>query len=79
MSFLDDVLNDLDAESSELDELVATRPSDDWATITTPEGWTVAHQIAHLLWTDEASLEAVTDDERFTARYLRADEADGAP
>src|SRR5690606_26689050 len=76
MSFLDDVLEDLDAESNELDELVAALPSQEWATVTTAEGWTISHQIAHLLWTDEASVEAITDPDRFTDRYLRGDEAE---
>ena len=33
--------------------------------MTTPEGWTVAHQIGHLAWTDPASLAAINDPSAF--------------
>ena len=39
----------------------------DWTTVTTPEGWTVTHQIAHLAWTDRASLTAIAGGEPFDA------------
>ncbi len=38
----------------------------DWSIPTPAEGWTVAHQIAHLTWTDEVSLVAATDPDGFT-------------
>ncbi|MFC0628155.1 TIGR03084 family metal-binding protein [Kribbella deserti] len=66
---LDEVLDDLAAESQELDRLVAGLPAADWARPTPAEGWTVAHQIAHLAWTDQASVLAATDPEGF-ARHL---------
>lgn len=58
---------DLAAESDELDSLVAGLPIEQWARDTPAPGWTVAHQIAHLLWTDRVSLTAVTDDAGFAA------------
>ena len=58
---------DLRAESDELDELVADLPAERWATATPVPGWTIAHQIAHLLWTDRVALIAVTDEAGFTA------------
>ena len=61
------LLTDLDAETAELDALVATRPDEDWARPTPSPGWTVAHQIAHLAWTDRAALLATTDDAQFVA------------
>ncbi|ADB29246.1 Wyosine base formation domain protein [Kribbella flavida DSM 17836] len=64
---LDEVLADLWAESTELDMLVGGLAADGWATPTPAEGWTVAHQIAHLAWTDEAALRAVTDPDAFQA------------
>ena len=48
------VIADLTAESEQLDSWVAPLDDSAWTTVTTPEGWTVAHQIGHLAWTDEA-------------------------
>ena len=35
-------------------------------------GWTIAHQIAHLLWTDRVALTAVTDEAGFAAVLAEA-------
>ena len=59
------VLTDLAAESQQLDDWVRSLPPSDWRIVTTDEGWTVGHQIGHLAWTDETSLAAVADRERF--------------
>ena len=67
---LEVVLGDLAGESAELDRLVAGLPAADWAKATPAEGWTVAHQIAHLAWTDQASILAATDPGAF-AEHLR--------
>lgn len=56
---------DLQAESDDLDVLVAPLAPADWATTTPAPGWTIAHQIAHLLWTDRVSLLSVTDESAF--------------
>ena len=45
------VVADLEAESAQLDALVADLDDAGWATPTPAEGWTVAHQISHLAWT----------------------------
>ncbi|MGA5423998.1 TIGR03084 family metal-binding protein [Streptomyces lavendulocolor] len=68
----DALLDDLRDESEELDRLVAGLKPDGWATPTPAPRWTVAHQIAHLAWTDDAALLAVTDADRFTARVEEA-------
>ena len=65
MSVLDDLLSDLTAESLQLDQWVAGLPVGGWSTVTTPEGWTVTDQIAHLHWTDVASLTAIQDPDAF--------------
>ncbi|MFG2097926.1 TIGR03084 family metal-binding protein [Streptomyces sp. NPDC048612] len=70
------VLADLRAESEELDALVAGLPAGRWAVPTPAEGWTVAHQIAHLAWTDRQALLSATDPDGF-ARAAR--EALAAP
>lgn len=43
-----DVIADLVADGDEVDQLVANLNDKQWATDTPAEGWTVAHQIAHL-------------------------------
>jgi uncharacterized protein (TIGR03084 family) len=63
MSRLAEVLDDLAAEGDRLDALVGDLPAgpDGWRAPTPAAGWTVAHQLAHLAWTDEAALAACTD------------------
>lgn len=68
---------DLQAESDELDALVAPLPAEKWATMTPAPGWTIAHQIGHLLWTDRVSLLSVTDEAAF-GEALTAAAADPA-
>lgn len=71
------VLTDLAAESDQLDGWVADLPVQEWGAVTTPEGWTVAHQVGHLAWTDQASLAALTDPEAFGAGMKAAAENPG--
>ncbi|WP_051711967.1 TIGR03084 family metal-binding protein [Streptomyces sp. NRRL S-350] len=61
------LLADLRAESAALDELVAALPAADWARPTPAEGWTIAHQIAHLAWTDDWTALTARDPEAFGA------------
>lgn len=72
MSKLDTVLDDLAAESLQLDGWVAGLTPDQWGTVTTPEGWTVAHQVAHLHWTDVTSTYAINDKAAFDALIVAA-------
>jgi uncharacterized protein (TIGR03084 family) len=67
MSALNAVLADLHDESEDLDHRVAALPTEAWSTETPAPGWTIAHQIAHLAWTDEVSLLSAIDPERFMA------------
>ncbi len=71
------IVADLRAESDELDALVAPLSPDRWADPTPAPGWTIAHQIGHLLWTDRVALTAVTDEARF-ADVLQGAAADPA-
>jgi uncharacterized protein (TIGR03084 family) len=57
-------LNDLLRESELVDAWVS-RLRDEWAVVTTREGWTVADQIGHLAAIDEAALMAATDPDSF--------------
>ncbi|MGC3001921.1 TIGR03084 family metal-binding protein [Streptomyces sp. G35A] len=66
------VIDDLREESEELDALVAGLSPEQWATPTPAPGWSLAHQIAHLAWTDHSALLAVTDADGFRARVEQA-------
>src|SRR5262249_58197208 len=59
------IVADLRGEGDERDALVADLPPDRWAESTPAPGWTIAHQIAHLLWSDRVALTAVTDEAGF--------------
>ena len=52
--------------------MVAELEETAWLGPTPAEGWTVAHQIAHLAWTDQQALLAATDPEGFTAAVAEA-------
>ncbi|OIN81890.1 TIGR03084 family metal-binding protein [Mycobacterium malmoense] len=71
------IVADLRAESDDLDALVAPLPAHRWADPTPAPGWTIAHQIGHLLWTDRVALTAVIDEAGF-AEVLQAAAADPA-
>ncbi|WOI63569.1 TIGR03084 family metal-binding protein [Streptomyces fradiae] len=68
------MLEDLRAESDELDRLVAGLGAGGWGRATPAAGWSVAHQIAHLAWTDEVALTAVTAPDDFAAHVAEAAE-----
>jgi uncharacterized protein (TIGR03084 family) len=66
------LLADLGAEGEQLDGVVARLEDTAWLTPTPAEGWTVAHQIAHLAWTDDQALLAATDPDGFSRRVAEA-------
>ncbi|GAA1226077.1 TIGR03084 family metal-binding protein [Prauserella halophila] len=72
MADLEAILDDLDAESAELDELVAPLSDAGWQRPTPAEGWTIAHQIAHLTWTDDRAVLAARSPDDFGAELERA-------
>lgn len=61
------LLADLDAEGAPLDSLLTAMPTESWSLPTPSDGWNIAFQVAHLAWTDEASLLAVVDEAAFLA------------
>lgn len=67
-----DLVRDLGAESASLDALVAPLPAEKWAIQTPSPGWTIAHQIAHLAWTDRLVLMSATDEDAFAAQITIA-------
>lgn len=66
------VIDDLHAESAELDLLVAELTPQQWLLPTPAAGWTVAHQIAHLAWTDRNARLAMTDQAAFSREVEKA-------
>jgi uncharacterized protein (TIGR03084 family) len=75
MTDISALLADLVAESASADTLVAELPKEQWATPTPAAGWTIAHQVAHLAWTDRQAALAATDEEAFadTVKQAQAD------
>ena len=69
---LEGVLADLKAEGDQLEDLVAPLDEDGWRVPTPATGWDVAHQIAHLAWTDEGAVAAATDKDAWDALVLSA-------
>jgi uncharacterized protein (TIGR03084 family) len=67
-SLLARVLTDLAAESADLDRTVSALPAPEFDRPTPAPGWTIAHQIAHLTWTDVIAHTAVTDPDAFLAQ-----------
>jgi len=65
MTAADPIIDDLRDESAALDALVGPLPTQHWARPTPAPGWTIAHQIAHLLWTDRVALTSITDEPAF--------------
>lgn len=72
MGVADAIVDDLQAESAALDALIAGLPPDGWSRPTPAPGWTIAHQIAHLWWTDRVALTSVTDEDAFAAIVAEA-------
>ncbi|MFJ8938354.1 TIGR03084 family metal-binding protein [Streptomyces sp. NPDC102365] len=72
MSDPSSVIDDLSRESEQLDALVGELAEEAWALATPAPRWTVAHQIAHLAWTDRSALLAVTDAAAFAREVEKA-------
>lgn len=77
MTGAEQIVDDLRAESDALDALVAPLSAEQWSQPTPAAGWTIAHQIAHLLWTDRVALTSITDEAEF-GRLLTTAMADPA-
>ncbi|MFD6287404.1 TIGR03084 family metal-binding protein [Streptomyces sp. NPDC060205] len=72
MSDPSSVIDDLSRESEQLDALVGELEEERWTLATPAPRWTVAHQIAHLAWTDRSALLAVTDAPAFAHEVEKA-------
>ncbi|KYH44877.1 TIGR03084 family metal-binding protein [Branchiibius sp. NY16-3462-2] len=60
------------AEGDDLDVLVHELPTAEWSRATPAAGWSIAHQIGHLAWTDEVTVAAATDPGAFAEVLARA-------
>ena len=60
-----ELLTDLAAESDDLDRTVAPLSDVDLSRPTPSPGWTIAHQIAHLTWTDRVARLSIVDTDAF--------------
>ena len=69
---LAELLADLADEGASLEALVADLTEAEWGRPTPAAGWTVAHQIAHLAWTDDVATLAATDPDAFAAELQAA-------
>ncbi|HEY3610194.1 MAG TPA: TIGR03084 family metal-binding protein [Pseudonocardiaceae bacterium] len=67
-----ELLTDLAAEGADLDRTVSTLDDIGLRAPTPAPGWTIAHQVAHLAWTDRVALLAVTDADGFQAEVNAA-------
>lgn len=65
---LTQLLDDLEAEQSLLDLMIADIEPMDWDAPTPAEGWTVRDQISHLAFSEELASLAATDPAEFEAR-----------
>ena len=62
---IDDLRFDLVEEQNALENVVSDLSPGDWLLKTPSPGWTVADQIAHLTYFDNAAVTAITDPDGF--------------
>ncbi|MGI5129617.1 TIGR03084 family metal-binding protein [Pseudonocardia sp. CA-107938] len=60
--------DDLEAETAVLRALVAPLPEEGWRAPTPAVGWSVADQVSHLAYFDDAATQSATDPDAFRAR-----------
>ncbi|WP_431953772.1 TIGR03084 family metal-binding protein [Nocardia lijiangensis] len=70
MADLEALLGDFADECADLERLVA--PLADWTLPTPAPGWSIAHQIGHLTWTDEIATISASDAEEFAKQVAAA-------
>ncbi len=71
---LADLLADLHEESADVERMVVGLDDAGWRRETPAAGWTVAHQIAHLHWTDRTAILSAIDPAAFTEVLAEAAE-----
>ncbi len=64
-----ELISDLAAETADLTSMVSGLDEAGWRTPTPAPGWTVADQISHLAFFDDAAVVSGTDPDRFAAEF----------
>ncbi|MEU2256375.1 TIGR03084 family metal-binding protein [Nocardia xishanensis] len=72
MADLEALLGDFADECADLERLVAPLAPQDWARPTPAPGWSIAHQIGHLTWTDEIAAVSASDADEFAKQVAAA-------
>jgi uncharacterized protein (TIGR03084 family) len=67
-----ELADDLTAETAVLRDLVAELDQHGWQAQTPADGWTIADQISHLAYFDDAAIQSATDPEGFSGQTLPA-------
>ena len=67
-----ELVEDLRAETHDLERLLAPLPPAGWETPTPAEGWAIRDQVSHLAWFDDAAVRAATAPEEFRAEAAAA-------
>jgi uncharacterized protein (TIGR03084 family) len=67
-----EIVEDLRAETLDLERVLAPLPAAAWETATPAPGWAVRDQVSHLAWFDDAAVQAVTAPEDFRAAAAAA-------
>lgn len=67
-----ELVSDLAAETASLRELLGDLDQDRWRLPTPAEGWTIADQVSHLAFFDDAAIMSATDPDGFAAEMERA-------
>jgi uncharacterized protein (TIGR03084 family) len=62
---------DLAAETAELRAILDPLPADSWLLPTPAPGWTIADQVSHLAYFDDAAVRSATDPDAFAADLAR--------
>jgi len=68
---MDQLTNDLMAETEVLRALLVGLPDIDWELATPAEGWAVRDQISHLAYFDDAAVQSATDPDAFQAELAK--------
>ncbi len=74
-----ELAGDLAAETAVLRDLVAGLDEDGWHTATPAAGWSIADQIGHLAFFDDAAILSATDPGEFAGRMQRVTIGDLTP
>lgn len=65
------LIDDLAAETAALREVIDPLADADWTRLTPAPGWTIADQVSHLAYFDQAAVTSATDPDAFAAEAAR--------